>query len=404
MAFHRQKYWSGLPSPTPGDVPKPGIEPGSPALQADAFPSEPPGKPLARYLERGRRATARLSTTTAAAAAASPPAGLDPAGPVTHGGSQCAGRPPPGGPRRRQKTTPTSPRSGQSPPPPPPTPVRPPPPPPPPRTPSSALNHRGPLPAPAAQAPSSLHHQGQRGREAWRQAGRDTTEVRGRDTRQPREAWGGVAGSKPRGSEGVRRRLATARQAQSSGRRPAEANRSRASGGTRRAGKRPSDGEPPAVTPHSPQDATGGSALCGLRLGGRQPWPAPRARRPRWGGGALSTSHHHPPPHPTPRTQPRGNLAGRSGGRGTPETPPPGAGQGWRGRPAEDGGAGGKAEESRLSQPTRTLHAAPPHSLPRGPSSQAAFPPLPSKSGQVNDPSPGSTMENLSADLSIIQG
>ncbi|XP_043753868.1 proline-rich protein 2-like, partial [Cervus elaphus] len=205
--------------------------------------------------------------------------GPDPAGPVTHGGPQCAGRPPPGGPRRRQKTTPTYPRNGQSPPPPPSTPVRPLPPPP--RTPSSALNHRGPLPAPAAQAPSSLHHQGQRGREAWRQAGRDTTEVRGRETRQPREAWGGVAGSKPRGSEGVRRRLATARQAQSSGRRPAEANRSRASGGTRRAGKRPSDGEPPAVTPHSPQDATGGSVLCGLRLGGRQPWPAPRARRLR---------------------------------------------------------------------------------------------------------------------------
>ncbi|XP_043342706.1 formin-like protein 5 [Cervus canadensis] len=232
----------------------------------------------------------------------------------------------------------------------------------PPGTPSSPLNHRGPLPAPAAQAPSSLHHQGQRGREAWRQAGRDTTEVTGRETRQPREAWGGVAGSKPGGSEGVRRRLATARQAQSSGRRPAEANRSRASGGTRRAGKRPSDGEPPAVTPHSPQDATGGSALCGLRLGGRQPWPVPRARRLRWGGGALSTSHHPPPPpppQPNPRTQPRGNLAGRSGGRGTPETPPPGAGQGWRGRPAEDGGAGGKAEESRLSHPTRTLHAAP---------------------------------------------
>lgn len=232
--------------------------------------------------------------------------------------------------------------------------------------------------------------------------------ARGRENRadsRRRRGWGAGVGESPEARRaGVGRCLATARQAQSSGRRPAEANRSRASGGTRRAGKRPSDGEPPAVTPHSPQDATGGSALCGLRLGGRQPWPAPRARRPRWGGGALSTSHHHPPPHPTPRTQPRGNLAGRSGGRGTPETPPPGAGQGWRGRPAEDGGAGGKAEESRLSQPTRTLHAAPPHSLPRGPSSQAAFPPLPSKSGQVNDPSPGSTMENLSADLSIIQG
>ena len=40
----RQEYWSGLPFPSPGDLPNPGIEPGSPALQADALPSEPPGK------------------------------------------------------------------------------------------------------------------------------------------------------------------------------------------------------------------------------------------------------------------------------------------------------------------------------------------------------------------------
>ena len=44
MEFSRQEYWSGLPFPSPGDFPNPGIEPGSPALQADALPSEPPGK------------------------------------------------------------------------------------------------------------------------------------------------------------------------------------------------------------------------------------------------------------------------------------------------------------------------------------------------------------------------
>ena len=40
MGFSRQEYWSGLPSPSPGDLPDPGIEPRSPALQADALPSE----------------------------------------------------------------------------------------------------------------------------------------------------------------------------------------------------------------------------------------------------------------------------------------------------------------------------------------------------------------------------
>ena len=44
MEFSRQEYWSGLPFPSPGDLPNPEIEPGSPTLQADAFPSEPPGK------------------------------------------------------------------------------------------------------------------------------------------------------------------------------------------------------------------------------------------------------------------------------------------------------------------------------------------------------------------------
>ena len=42
MEFSRQEYWSGLPCPPPGDLPHPGIEPRSPALQADSLPSEPP--------------------------------------------------------------------------------------------------------------------------------------------------------------------------------------------------------------------------------------------------------------------------------------------------------------------------------------------------------------------------
>ena len=46
MGFSRQECWSGLPFPSPGDLPDPGIELRSPALQADALPSEPPGKPL----------------------------------------------------------------------------------------------------------------------------------------------------------------------------------------------------------------------------------------------------------------------------------------------------------------------------------------------------------------------
>ena len=50
MEFSRQGFWSGLPFPSPGDLPNPEIEPGSPALQADALPSEPPGKPLYIYI------------------------------------------------------------------------------------------------------------------------------------------------------------------------------------------------------------------------------------------------------------------------------------------------------------------------------------------------------------------
>ena len=45
MGFSRHEYWSGLPFPSPGDLPDPGIKPGSPTLEADALTSEPPGKP-----------------------------------------------------------------------------------------------------------------------------------------------------------------------------------------------------------------------------------------------------------------------------------------------------------------------------------------------------------------------
>ena len=44
MGFIRQEYWSGLPFPSPGDLPNPGIEPGCPALQADSLVAESEGK------------------------------------------------------------------------------------------------------------------------------------------------------------------------------------------------------------------------------------------------------------------------------------------------------------------------------------------------------------------------
>ena len=46
LEFSRQEYWSGLPFPSPADLPNPGIKPWSPALQADSLPSEPLGKPI----------------------------------------------------------------------------------------------------------------------------------------------------------------------------------------------------------------------------------------------------------------------------------------------------------------------------------------------------------------------
>ena len=50
MEFSRQEYWSGLPFPSPGDLPDPGIEPRSPALQADSLPSESPGSVFQKQL------------------------------------------------------------------------------------------------------------------------------------------------------------------------------------------------------------------------------------------------------------------------------------------------------------------------------------------------------------------
>ena len=48
MGFSRQEYWSGLPFPSPGDLPDSGVKPRSPTLQrpSDSLPSEPPGKPF----------------------------------------------------------------------------------------------------------------------------------------------------------------------------------------------------------------------------------------------------------------------------------------------------------------------------------------------------------------------
>ena len=51
MGFSRQEYWSGLPLPSPGDLLNQGIEPGSPALQADTLTSEPPRKPILVHTE-----------------------------------------------------------------------------------------------------------------------------------------------------------------------------------------------------------------------------------------------------------------------------------------------------------------------------------------------------------------
>ena len=63
MGFFRQEYWNGLPVPSPGDLPDPGIEPRSPALQADALLSEPPGKPKEKEGEGVMKLQAKQSST-----------------------------------------------------------------------------------------------------------------------------------------------------------------------------------------------------------------------------------------------------------------------------------------------------------------------------------------------------
>ena len=52
VGFSRQKHWSGLPCPPPGDLPYPGTQPRSPTLQADSLPSEPAGKPTRKQCQR----------------------------------------------------------------------------------------------------------------------------------------------------------------------------------------------------------------------------------------------------------------------------------------------------------------------------------------------------------------
>ena len=61
MGFSRQECWSGLPFPSPGDLPNPGTEPGSPALQTDALPSEPPGKPKCDLVGRENVSMSKLA-------------------------------------------------------------------------------------------------------------------------------------------------------------------------------------------------------------------------------------------------------------------------------------------------------------------------------------------------------
>ena len=59
MGFSRQEYWSGLPFPSPGDLPDPGIKPRSPALQAGTLTSEPAGKPIVNAIFKNCTRTAK---------------------------------------------------------------------------------------------------------------------------------------------------------------------------------------------------------------------------------------------------------------------------------------------------------------------------------------------------------
>ncbi|XP_061251646.1 collagen alpha-1(I) chain-like [Bos javanicus] len=330
--------------------------------------------------------------------------------PVTAGGAPPrAGRPPaPEGPADARRPPPRRPPrdAGQSPPPP----LQPshtrcgrPR-----RTPSSRPSPSaggGPYPNPRSRAPFPPHTTTEGGgkglrRGAGRQAGRghasEVRERRKQGGRTGQTAAGGVGGGgrggrKPRGSEGVGRRGAwrPARQAQSgrrtAGRRPAQGRRREAAG----QGKRPRDGEPPPATPHSPPDATGGSAPRGSAAlvggGSRGRRHGRKARGVGWGRGELAEPTPSPP---HPRTL-GANLEGRGGeGRAigkrgrTPEGDATGRGAGWRGAPGRVGGNGGaegpaagggaragKQAEENPPLPTRyppqLCHAAPPTSLAR---------------------------------------
>ena len=74
MGFSRQEYWSGLPFLSLGDLPNSGIEPGSPALQTDALPSEPPGKPISRSLLKLRSIESMMPCNHLILSPPSPPA------------------------------------------------------------------------------------------------------------------------------------------------------------------------------------------------------------------------------------------------------------------------------------------------------------------------------------------
>ena len=73
MDLSRQEYWSGLPFPSPRDLPDPGIKPRSPALQADALPSEPPGKPLSGHVTHSRLYVSTLISQFVLRSASHPP-------------------------------------------------------------------------------------------------------------------------------------------------------------------------------------------------------------------------------------------------------------------------------------------------------------------------------------------
>ena len=63
MEFSGQKYWSGQPFSSPGGLSEPGIKPGSPALQADSLPAEPPGKSIVHLAFLRNALALRLQTS-----------------------------------------------------------------------------------------------------------------------------------------------------------------------------------------------------------------------------------------------------------------------------------------------------------------------------------------------------